>query len=278
MSRTVTVFDVMIASPSDVATERRVVREVITAWNDSHAFRSSVMLNPIGWDTHASPGIGRPRDLINTPAVEQADLLIAVFWTRLGTPTGKASSDTVEEIELHLSKGKPAMFYFSSRPVELSSIDPDQLAALQGFKTKLMTKSLVETFESPDELRQKLTAQLAHVVEKTLAPGAIAISQGTEVDMRSPPKLSTEAAGLLSEVANDRHGHVLKVRTMGGLTVQTNGKSFGKRGEGRSEALWDAAVVELRDKGLLEDRGQKGEVFAMTNEGYRVADLLATHK
>ena len=266
----------MIASPSDVATERRVVREVIAAWNESHGFRSSVMLNAIGWDTHASPGIGRPQDIVNRQVVERADLLIAVFWTRLGTPTETASSGTVEEIEFHLSKGKPAMFYFSSRPVEPASIDPGQFSALQKFKTTVMAGSLIETFESPEELRQKLTRQLSHVVEETLAPGAISVDPGTDAATSAPPKLSNEAAELLSEAANDRHGHVLRVRTMGGLTVETNGKSFGKRGESRSEALWDAAVIELRDKGLLEERGQQGEVFGMTNDGYKVADLIAT--
>jgi hypothetical protein len=31
--------------------------------------------------------------------VESGDILMGVFWTRLGTPTGKAPSGTVEEIE-----------------------------------------------------------------------------------------------------------------------------------------------------------------------------------
>lgn len=275
MSRTVTIFDVMIASPSDVAKERRVVREVISEWNESHSLSSNVMLNAIGWETHSSPAMGRPQEIVNREVVERADLLIAVFWTRLGTPTGKASSGTIEEIESHLSRGKPAMFYFSSVPVEPASVDPEQLSVLQRFKKDMMTRSLIESYDSADELRQKLTRQLAHVVERSLAPGAITSRQ--ERPPKAGPALSKEAQELLAEVAKDRNGHLLKVRTMGGSTVQTNGKSFGTRGESRSEALWEAAVFELRDAGLLQDRGHKGEVFSMTNEGYRVADLLAAH-
>lgn len=275
MPRTVTIFDVMIASPADVAKERRVVREVISEWNESHSLSSNVMLNAVGWDTHSSPAMGRPQDIVNSQVVQHADLLIAIFWTRLGSPTGKASSGTIEEIQSHLSRGKPAMFYFSSVPVEPASVDPKQLSALQRFKKEMMTRSLIESYDSADELRQKLTRQLAHVVETALAPGAIPSRQETERTPKTRPALSKEAQELLAEVAKDRNGHLLKVRTMGGSTVQTNGKSFGTRGESRSEALWEAAVFELRDAGLLQDRGHKGEVFSMTNEGYRVADFLA---
>jgi len=113
-----TVFEVMIASPSDVPQERLIAREVITEWNTIHAKDRQTVLMPIGWETHSTPGTGdRRQAIINGQLLKDADLLVAVFWTRLGSPTGVARSGTVEEIEEHLRAGKPAMIYFSSAPV-----------------------------------------------------------------------------------------------------------------------------------------------------------------
>ncbi|MDP4027978.1 MAG: hypothetical protein Q8P42_03295 [Gallionella sp.] len=51
MSYQATVFKVMIASPSDVAAERNVIREVITEWNNLNADARRTVLLSIGWET-----------------------------------------------------------------------------------------------------------------------------------------------------------------------------------------------------------------------------------
>lgn len=127
------VVPVMIASPGDVSDERNIIREVIHDWNDVNAAMSRTMLAPVGWETHSSPELGaRPQELINSRLLRECDLLIGVFWTRLGTPTGKAESGTVEEIREHINAGKPAMIYFSSKPVAPQSIDVAQYSAVRG--------------------------------------------------------------------------------------------------------------------------------------------------
>src|SRR3989338_799169 len=89
-----TVINVMIASPSDVPEEeRRIVRDVIDAWNAINAEERSLVLIPKGWESHSSPEMGeRPQEVINKQILRSCDLLIAVFGTRLGSPTGKALS------------------------------------------------------------------------------------------------------------------------------------------------------------------------------------------
>lgn len=117
----------MIASPGDVAEEREIARSVIHDWNDVNAQNSQIMLAAVGWDSHSSPELGeRPQELINKRILKDCDILIGVFWTRLGTPAGNSPSGSVEEIEEHVAAGKPAMIYTSSRPVELGSVDLGQ--------------------------------------------------------------------------------------------------------------------------------------------------------
>ena len=52
------------------------------------------------------------------------------------------------------------------------------------------------------------------------------------------------------------------------------GNDFIEKGNRRFEVMWEGAIQELCDLGLLQDRGYQGEVFSITSEGYRVADLI----
>ena len=138
MVQTVSMVKVMIASPGDVAQERHAVRSVIDEWNAVHATDRGVVLHAVGWDTHSSPAMGeRPQAIISKQILRDCDLLVAIFWTRLGSPTGVAASGTVEEIDEHLAEGRPAMLYFSSAPVHPDSVDPSNYAALKAFKAQI---------------------------------------------------------------------------------------------------------------------------------------------
>ncbi len=125
MSYFATVFKVMIASPGDVAAERSVIRELLTEWNVVNADSRKIVLLSVGWETHSVPEMGnRPQEIINKQILHGCDLLIGVFWTRIGTATGNFASGTVEEIEEHVKTGKPAMLYFSASPV-VPDVMPD---------------------------------------------------------------------------------------------------------------------------------------------------------
>src|SRR5688572_30782114 len=125
------VVKVMIASPSDVAPEREAARDVIRRWNDLHAEERKVVLMPIGWETHSRPDLSdRPQAIINKQVLKGCDVLVGIFWTRIGTATGAAVSGTVEEINEHVAAGRPAMIYFSTAPVRMESVDAVQWAAL----------------------------------------------------------------------------------------------------------------------------------------------------
>jgi hypothetical protein len=275
------VYKVMIASPSDVATERTVIRNVIHEWNNVHSEQEDIVLMPVGWESHSSPSMGdRPQAIINKQVLADCDLLIAVFWTRLGSPTGKAPSGTVEEIEEHITAGKPAMIYFSSAPVVPESVDREQYQALLDFKEEMRPKGLFETYDSISEFKEKLTRQLAQTVIRYFVPKKNGRPSqkpsGSEAPVSRPqlPALSEEAKQLLMEASQDKGGIVLRVRTNFGLAIQTNGRNLVENQHGRIEAKWEGGLRQLREHGLLQDRGSKGEVFSLTDEGYRVADLL----
>lgn len=165
MAYSATVLKVMIASPGDVEEERTLVRDVVHEWNSIHSEDKKVVLCPLGWEFDSTPAMGgRAQEIINKQILRDTDLLIAVFWTRIGSPTEKAPSGTVEEIEEHVSCGKPAMLYFSSVPVRPDSVDQAQYNQLQEFKAECKKKGLVDDYESLAEFRQKVTRHLAQTV------------------------------------------------------------------------------------------------------------------
>ena len=155
------VFRVLIASPSDVEEEREIAVRVIQEWNDLYSYSRQVVLLPLRWETHSAPEYGvRPQEVINRAIVDECDLLVGAFWTRIGTPTGEADSGTLEEIERVANAGKPVMLYFSKVGVDPDSLDLEQVASLNEFKKKTYSNALVENYKSIIEFRDKLARQL----------------------------------------------------------------------------------------------------------------------
>jgi hypothetical protein len=155
------VFRILIASPSDVEDEREIAVRVIHEWNDLYSHSRNVALLPLRWETHTAPEYGvRPQEIINRAIVDECDLLVGIFWTRVGSPTGIAESGTLEEIERVGTAGKPIMLYFPRVEIDPERIDLTQIERLKKFKEKTYPKGLVENFKKAIEFRDKFAKQL----------------------------------------------------------------------------------------------------------------------
>ena len=277
MPYSATVYKVMIASPSDVANERQIIRDVIHEWNAIHSNDKAIVLMPVGWESHSSPQMGlRPQEVINRQVLKDCDLLIAAFWTRVGSPTGEFSSGTIEEIEEHLSSGKPAMIYFSDLPVRPDSVDAEQYRALKDFKDSCKNRGLIESYNSMSEFREKTSRHLAQTIIRNFTTEAISQENSTSQPSEIPP-LSDYAKLLLQEISLDSEGTLLKLFTFDDLHIQTNGKEHNPE-TSRDRAVMESAISQLVQYGLIQERGYKGEVFVVTDVGYQVADWLRTQE
>lgn len=280
MSYQAKVFNVMIASPGDVASERTIIRDVIYEWNAVHSKARNIVLLPVGWESHSSPEMGAsPQQIINNQILDKCDFLVGVFWTRIGTPTTKYASGTVEEIEKHISTDKPAMLYFSSQPVVMDTVDPEQYSELSKFKKSCQSRGLYEGYDSHSDFKDKFYRHLQIKVNEhalfqfevggSLSPRSEVMGSNTHL-----PDLTNEGRILLKEASLDSSGAIMSLSYMGGDDVQTNGKNLVSSQEPREVARWKSAVQELEGEKLIEDRGHKGEVFRITNLGYQIADMI----
>lgn len=167
MSYSSTVYRILIASPSDVAEEREITTRLIQNWNDVNSFSKKIVLLPLKWETHSSPTYDvRPQEAINSQLVDSADLVIGLFWAKIGSETGVEISGTIEEIKRAANNGKDVMIYFSKRGIDPSEINLDQLSELNKFKQEVYKNALVENFHSVIDFRDKLTRQLEYKIRE----------------------------------------------------------------------------------------------------------------
>lgn len=261
----------MIASPGDVADERAIIQNAIYQWNATHATDRKVVLLPVAWETHSSPQMGdRPQAIINKQILFDCDILVAAFWTRIGSRTGAAQSGTVEEIQEHLAAGKEALIYFSNAPVRLDSVDSAQYEALRAFKQTCRTDGLVADYETLSEFTEKVTRNLAQTVIRLTETGGIPPTKEPTL----PARLSSEAETLLA-AAVEGDGSIMCVGTLEGLLLQVADKNYTEGANPREEAPWRAAVASLQQNGYIEDRTGMGQVFFLTHDGYQLAEAIA---
>lgn len=176
MSFEAKVYKILIASPADVPDERNAIAEVISNWNNINSEQQKVVLMPVGWETHSAPLLGnRPQGIINEQIVNGCDMLIGVFWTRLGSPTGVSDSGTVEEIEHFIKAGKPVMLYFSGRKVDITTLDLSQIEKLRDFQKNMQKIGLIGSYVDINDFKEQLRNQISINVNNLLTNTLISI-------------------------------------------------------------------------------------------------------
>jgi hypothetical protein len=123
MDRAVDVVRVVVVSPGDVAAERDAVVLVVDELNRRVAPSHGCRLSVWRWETDARPGLHLegPQGLIDERmAIDDADIVVGIFWKRFGTPTRDAGSGTEHELrrawEAWRQRGRPdVMVYFCRR-------------------------------------------------------------------------------------------------------------------------------------------------------------------
>jgi hypothetical protein len=264
---------VFIASPGDVSDERDEACRVIHDWNAAHSLDRSILVEPVRVETHSQAVQGgHPQDLINGQLLERCDLLLAIFWTRLGTPTKKDVSGTVQEIrEFAESKGAERVLLFFCEKELPSDVDIEQVKSVREFKKEMQDKGLYIRYKSEIEFARLFRQQLEMRMNSVLQS-----EEATEFlpNKKSDVRLEPECYTLLAAGSLAQHSNIMTVSDMSGIQVSANHTEYSKQGNGRSEARWKGAVEQLQRFALIRDVGYKGEVFELTTEGYKQADLL----
>jgi hypothetical protein len=138
-------------------------------------------------------------------------------------------------------------------------------------------RGLYETYDSHSEFKEKFYHHLQLKVNEHnifFSEDEEPIQEVIYTSNTQLPQIGEEARILLKEASQDNHGTILYVRTLGDTDIQTNGKNLIPEHNQRIVAQWESALNELLNNDLIVERGQKGEVFQVTNLGYQIADMI----
>ena len=183
------VVRVVAVSPSDVQAERDRLEAVVDELNRGVAQERGCLLSLWRWETDAHPGfhVQGPQGLIDQAMdIEDADVVVGVFWKRFGTPTSVAGSGTEHELRRAWTawqqRRRPhVMVYFCDRKHRPSdTTEAAQLQRLLSFREALPKEQLwwryVTVGDFERAVRQHLTAFVLALVPVT-APAAIPLDR-----------------------------------------------------------------------------------------------------
>lgn len=186
MKQNVTLFRIMIASPGDVKKERQEVINAIHLWNANNSERESVILQPLTWEIDVSRGEAEDgQKLIDTQILQRSDLVVGIFWKKLGRKSSAAISYTVGELKDHINSGKQAVIFFKDPPKSKNKEELDSIRAVIYFKENLKAEfgvdSIYSEFRSLNDFN--IYAKLEKDVSVHLLPK---VQKGNDVDSTRP--------------------------------------------------------------------------------------------
>jgi hypothetical protein len=165
MPVSVTAYRVLIGSPSDVSAERKVIETAIHTWNSMNSVKTEKILLPVMWELDSAPLQGdRPQGILNDLIVKDCDIIVSLFWSRLGSDTGVEKSGTVEEIKYFIKEKRPTLIYFSKSALPQDH-DPNQWSRLCEFKKEIRGGGVQEDFDGGSDLSMKLIRHLTIVMD-----------------------------------------------------------------------------------------------------------------
>lgn len=266
------VINIMIAGPSDVSSEVECVKTAIYEWNEDNAPTYGMVLRPIHWKTSSFPSLlcDDGQDAINKHLVETSDVLICLFGQRLGSPTPRAKSGTVEEIELHRKSGKEVMVFF--KETIDSYCDVAQFTALREFRSYLEGKGLLGSYKDVDSLKGEVRRKLNLFVNNFVKTLQFPQEQNLTKQEETAPVFSEQEKEILRLWCASGSNSYNKINFEGGNCMYLLGGKPYEVNSGRGIAQWSKFIKILLEQGLIEQTGrytsQREPLYQLTSKAY----------
>jgi hypothetical protein len=139
--------------------------------------------------------------------VDEADLGIALFWSRLGTPTGEFPSGSLEEITRLAVSKKRVMVYFKTAPIPQEAAG-EEFQRLVKLKEELKSTDLFDTFDSLPSLREKVILHLTTAVAELLKSKSGGVS---DISPRKAPRLINLMDPFIYQLRGEVYGGLRKL-------------------------------------------------------------------
>ena len=154
----------MISFPSDVKEEIECIKRCVNAYNENEGISNDIFIELTIWKNVYPSTSGHAQEIINDQITYKCDILFAIIWKRMGTPTQKYSSGTEEEIMLCHKRGKHVSIYFSDVPS--LEIDDIQYQKVKDFRYKIESEhfGLYKKYYNYEEFEDMIKNDLSSII------------------------------------------------------------------------------------------------------------------
>lgn len=145
------VIRIFVGAPSDVNSEREIIKKVINNINDLYRGTEYPQFDIVEIERDVRSDIGsglEAQEVIDSKVNGNYDVFIGILWKKFGTPTKKYESGTEQEFENALKSNVKVMFYFSKLPFTMDDVDPFQLEKILNFKKSIQNKGFYFEYNS----------------------------------------------------------------------------------------------------------------------------------
>lgn len=266
------VYKIMFGSPSDMIDLFDVFKQVIYDWNNVNSESENIVLLPLHWSINTRPTTGsRPQESINKQVTDKSDMLICVFGTRIGTPTGAFDSGTIEEIEEHTNAGKDVMIYFKISVTDINSVDPDQLKRILKFKEQISDNVLYEEFSEESEFKDKLRKHIQlHINENWKQK----TNESQAFEVTDEITFSDKELSILTEWGNSNIGTAVRLDMINHNTYHIGGKDYYANNQ-REKAYYDDFFERLHKMEFISIKdynSDKNPIYELTKKAFNYID------
>lgn len=244
-----TIYNIMVGSPSDVSFIAEVAVNCIHRWNTLNSNDKHIALVPHHWTSSSFPSLkDSAQKVINNQMVQYSDALIAVFGSRLGSPTKDSISGTVEEIQEHLKVGKQVMVFFCDK-IDANA-DMDQLKQLQTFRSTI--EGLYEMYSDAADFQHKFSEKLSLFVQRELSNQVDIVA--TEIKQSEAIQFSEEEQDIIRKWCHATSNYLSKTNFMGGHSLFSfSGMGYETQNKKETAEMDDFVDRMFRDEIIIPD-------------------------
>lgn len=269
---------ILLSAPSDMNTYIKNIKNALGCFNGDFADKYGIYFVQKNWKESTYPSFGEEaQTTINKQIVDNCDMIVALFGTRLGTPTKDHESGTIEEIiKIHNAGGNVLTYFFTGK-AQVTNIDTEQLNKLRDFKATY--SGLYKEFISGKDLENKLLISLKLLAKELTKKEVGKLTLASFYNKKQEKKLSFGRCDFLSSAfVIEKQANIcnlidkIKANVLPKVTV--------KKSEGIKDLSKNSDTAEIEVSQLLKLAKKANTLSSMSFlQGKKVAfsdNLIAT--
>ena len=201
-------INLFISCPGDIVDEINSIEVIVKEINKTYGKIGNFVIQIVHWNEDTYTDIGEDGQEIINSQIEY-DILIGILWMKLGTPTKRDKSGTVEEINRAIKNPeKQQLIYFkTATPTNLNSINTSELNDVMLFKKELTNKLLYKEFESTEKFETLFRLNLSSLIKDKFIDEQKPIQSSNEIITAEKNDKYQNIVSLIDEIENSTKGN-----------------------------------------------------------------------